>query len=307
MMARRSRVVFGGVALLLVLFQSSHPGPVLASGHGAGLGDTGARLSFAGEALPEGTPTRVDRWMEHFLMEGRPSFERFLAREGAYSEMLRSKLETRGMPADLSYAAMIESGFLSGARSSSTSALGLWQFLGATARAQGLQMDGWVDERRDPLRATDAALDYLASLHEGLGSWVLALAAYNAGPARVHAALAEVGITAPVTDEGAYWQIEERLPRETRNHVAKVLAASLVAERADRFGLLVTPDPPLRFDVVLVPPGTSLAQVARSLGTPVQTLRALNPHLLQGSTPPGRSMPLRVPEGRGSELAELLS
>lgn len=304
-MARRTTLLVGGPVLLLILFQSTHQGATIASGFGL-IEPLTPVFGFAGEELQGALDPRVERWIERYLTEERGGFETFLAREGAYGALVRAKLAERDMPEGLVYAAMIESGFLSRAHSPA-SASGLWQFLGATARAYGLTMDGWVDERRDPIRATDAALDYLSALHGEFGSWVLAVAAYNAGPARVHASLARLKIESPVADESVYWAVEHDLPRETRNHVAKVLAASLLASRAERFGLFVVPDPPLRFDLVLVPPGTSLVGVAQSLGASPATLRALNPHLIQGVTPPGRSMPLRVPEGRGPDLLGLVS
>jgi len=304
-MARSIRFLIGGPLLLLGLFQSSVQGSSTELGHEAPLG-LAPVFGFDDGVAFETLPPRVEHWIRRYLTEDRDGFEQLLIREGAFRELVREKLAERGMPDELRYAAMVESGFLVSARSD-REAMGLWQFLGATARAYGLTVDGWVDERRDPILATDAALDYLAALHDEFGSWMLAIAAYNAGPARVHRSLAAAGIPSPVSGESAYWRIEADLPFETREHVAKILATSLLSARAGRFGISVTEDPPLRFDLVLVPPGTSLIRVARVLGSSPEVLRALNPHLVVGQTPPGRSYPMRVPEGRGAELLDALS
>jgi membrane-bound lytic murein transglycosylase D len=245
--------------------------------------------------LPMEVNARVERWIDRFLAQDRHGFEQYLVREGLYGGMVRGKLRARGMPEQLVYLAMIESGFAPSA-TSPMAAAGLWQFLGATARSYGLSVDGWVDERRDPVRATDAALDYLEELHAEFGSWYLAAAAYNAGPHRVSQALRRAG-TNRGGDEDVYWRIIEDLPRETREYVPKILAAALLAEHAEHFGLDVEPDLPYLFDQVLVPGGTALARVAQAIDVSPTLLRELNPHLIRGVTPPGRSFPVRVPQG----------
>jgi membrane-bound lytic murein transglycosylase D len=257
--------------------------------------------------LPMEVNARVERWIGRFLGEERASFEQFLVREGLYGGMVRQKLRSRGMPEQLLYLAMIESGF-SASATSPVAAAGLWQFLGATARHYGLSVDGWVDERRDPVRATDAALDYLEELHEEFGSWYLAAAAYNAGPHRVAAALRRLG-SQDMTGEDAetlYWRIIEDLPRETREYVPRILAAALLAEQAAHFGFDVEPDLPYLFDQVLVPGGTPLTRVATALDVAPSLLRELNPHLIRGVTPPGRSFPVRVPLGESHRVMAAL-
>jgi membrane-bound lytic murein transglycosylase D len=245
--------------------------------------------------LPMEVNAQVERWIGRFLDQDRATFEEFLVREGLYGAMVRDKLRSRGMPEQLLYLAMIESGF-SASATSPVHAAGMWQFLGATARAYGLSVDGWVDERRDPVRATDAALDYLEELHAEFGSWYLAAAAYNAGSARVWEALRRHG-AAEGGQEALYWRIIEDLPRETRNYVPKILAAALLAEQAEHFGFEVERELPYLFDQVLVPGGTPLARVAETLEVPVSLLRELNPHLIRGVTPPGRTFPVRIPLG----------
>lgn len=255
--------------------------------------------------LPMEVNDRVDRWVRRFLTTERRTMEGYLMREGLYGGMIRGKLASRGMPEELLYLAMIESGFSSTA-TSGAAASGMWQFLGATARAYGLTVDGWVDERRDPIRATDAALDYLEELHGQLGSWYLAAAAYNAGPARVAQAMAQAGAREG-GDEELYWKIIEHLPRETREYVPKILAATLLAQQAELFGFEVEPSLPYLFDQVMVPPGTPMGQLARALEVSPSLLRELNPHLVQGVTPPGRSFLVRVPQGDSHRVVAFLS
>ena len=255
--------------------------------------------------LPVEVNDRVTRWMGRFVGDQRPTFERFLAREGLYGDMIRAKLRSRGMPEDVLYLAMIESGFYPLARSSAE-AIGVWQFMGPTARAYGLRIDEYVDERRDPIRATDAALDYLEVLHSRFGSWYLAAAAYNAGPNRVARVLRQHA-DSRTGDEELYWEIIEHLPRETREYVPRLIAATLLARQADEYGFTQETAQPYAFDRVWVPGGTSLATVAGSLDVPVGLLRDLNPHLVRGVTPPGGTYELRVPEGQSATVVAALS
>lgn len=255
--------------------------------------------------LPMEVNDRVERWVNRFLHQDRKGFEEYLVREGLYGGMIRNKLRSRNMPEQLLYLAMIESGF-SPAATSPVSASGVWQFMGATARAYGLVVDGWIDERRDPIRATDAALDYLEELHGEFGSWYLAAAAYNAGPARVRQAMRQSGVNAG-SDEEVYWTIIDRLPRETREYVPKILAAALLAEQPEHFGFDVEPSLPYLFDRVLIPGGVPLAVIASSLELPGSLIREMNPHLIRGATPPGRSVLVRVPVGEANRVVASLS
>lgn len=263
----------------------------------------GARLEsiVPSARLPIEVNGQVEKWMQRFMTDQKDQFQLFLGREGAYEGMIRGKLQERSMPEDLLYLAMIESGFSPRARSSAD-ASGMWQFMDGTARQYGLRMDEYVDERRDPVKATDAALDYLDTLHDRYGSWYLAAAAYNAGPSRVDRALARRRPWRTVGDEDTYWDIIDHLPRETREYVPKILAATTLAKQAQRYGFAVSATAPYEFDRVWVPGGTSLAAVARKLGLPSLRMRELNPHLLLGVTPPGSSFPVRVPKGSSDAL-----
>lgn len=246
--------------------------------------------------LPVEMNEEVEAWMERFLTDQRPAFTRFLEREGLYSEMIREGLRIRGMPEELVYLAAIESGYSPRARSR-VAATGMWQFMTPTAQAFGLRIDEYVDERKDPIRATEAALDYLQSLHDRFGSWYLAAAAYNAGPSRVARVVRRHAGDA-TGEEALYWEIVEHLPAETRAYVPKMLAAILLGQAAREYGFDVEPARPIRFDRVWVPGGTTLRRVAEAVDLPLTQIRELNPHLLRGVTPPGEPFGIRVPPGR---------
>jgi membrane-bound lytic murein transglycosylase D len=247
---------------------------------------------------------RVLGWMRRFLTTDRRTFEVFLSREGAFASLIRGKLAERGMPENLLYLAMIESGFSTRA-TSPVGAGGVWQFMSPTAKQYGLRVDRWVDERRDPVKATDAALDYLQWLHDRYDSWYLAAAAYNAGHGRVDRVLRRYA-DGMKGDEDIYWEIIEHLPRETREYVPKMLAASALAAEAERYGFEVRPQAAYEYERVWVPGGTTLASVAAEVGFEVSELRELNPHLIRSVTPPGTSYGLRVPVGRTHDVMAAL-
>ncbi len=257
-----------------------------------------------GMELPVEVNERVERWMQRFLTDQRGTFQVFLQREGRYAGMIRNKLRERGMPEDLLYLAMIESGF-SPAATSPVSASGVWQFMGPTAREYGLRITRYVDERRDPVKATDAALDYLQYLYDRYDSWYLAAAAYNAGPTRVSRVLRRHA-GGRYGDEQIYWQIINHLPRETRDYVPKILAATLLARDAEAYGFRYEASEPYSFERVWVPGSTHLSEVAKVLELPTSRIRELNPHLIRGMTPPGGSFALRVPRGKSQQVVAAL-
>lgn len=255
----------------------------------------GQAVRALGATLPLQMNERVEKWVQRFRTDQRPAFERLLERQGLYADMIRGKLRDRGMPEELLYMAMMESG-LSPWAVSHASAVGVWQFMGPTAQEYGLRVDEWVDERRDPVRATDAALDYLQHLRERFGSWYLAAAAYNAGPGRVERILRRHA-QGRTGDEEIYWEVLEFLPLETREYVPRLVAATHLAENAEIYGFDVDGVEAYAYDRVFVPGGTSLGRVARSVDADVRLIRDLNPHLLRGVTPPGEIYPVRVPVG----------
>jgi len=299
------RLAFGVMAalpvvLVMLAYQSERSASVRVELAGVPL----TTASLLETRLPMEVNEQVERWIHRYLGPDRESFEGYLVREGLYGGLIQDRLRERGMPEELLYLAMIESGFLASA-TSPVSASGVWQFMGATARAYGLTVDYWVDERRDPVRATDAALDYLEELHDMFGSWYLAAAAYNAGPAPVTQALARLGSTG-VGEEELYWKISEHLPRETREYVPKILAATLLAQQAEHFGFEVEKSLPYLFDRVLVPANTPLTRVAAALDVQPSLIRELNPHLIRGTTPPGGAHLVRVPQGDSHRLVASL-
>jgi membrane-bound lytic murein transglycosylase D len=260
--------------------------------------------ALAGILLPLEVNDRVEKWMRRFMTTDRRTFEVFLSRENIFASLIRGKLRERQMPEDLLYLAMIESGFSTRA-TSQVGAGGVWQFMSPTARQYGLRVDPWVDERRDPVKATDAALDYLGWLHERYGSWFLAAAAYNAGPGRVDRILKKHA-DGKKGDEDIYWEIIEHLPKETRDYVPKMLAALTLAQESGRYGFEVEPQKAYEFDRVWVPGGTSLSTVASKVGIELSELRDLNPHLVRSVTPPGTAYGLRVPLGASPRVMAAL-
>ena len=267
------------------------------------LADMGLELADA--RLPGEVNERVERWMVRFTTSHRAAFEETLSRAGLYSDMILGKLRARGMPEELVYLAMIESGFHTDARSY-VSATGMWQFMDPTARAYGLRIDRYVDERRDPVRATDAALDYLADLYQQYGSWYLAAAAYNAGPTRVSLAVARHS-DGQAGDENLYWEIIDHLPAETAQYVPKLLAARNLARYAALFELDVTLADPYVYDLVWAPGASSLAEIGKKMGLPDDRMSELNPQLIRGVTPPGAVYRLRVPVGHGYQAMAALA
>lgn len=256
-----------------------------------------------GSVLPLHVNDRVLAWMNRFRTGQRAEFEKVLKRRGAYQDLIRARLRARGMPEELLYLAMMESGLKPRAESAA-SAVGLWQFMAPTAQQYGLRVDEWVDERRDPVRATNAALDYLSWLHNRYGSWYLAAAAYDAGPGRLDRVLARHAADS-TQGEDRYWEVVEHLPRETREYVPRLVAASLLAQDADAAGF-ENDTAPYRYDRVFVPGGTSLRTVARILGVDTRVVRNLNPHLIQGVTPPNETYPVRVPVGTAGKVVAVL-
>jgi len=251
----------------------------------------------------------VAKFVDLFETEQTDRMALYLKRSGRYEGMIRSKLRARGMPEDLVYLSMIESGFNPNARSRA-SAVGLWQFMAPTARDYGLRVDSYVDERRDPEKSTDAALRYLQDLHNEFGAWNLAAAAYNTGDVRVARAMrAETG--AVKGEESDFWRIRDRLPRDTREYVPLMFAMAMIGKQPAKYGLdHVERWLPLRTDTVPVPGGMELERVAKAVGVDEADLRTLNPHLVKGVTPPNdRLYPVRIPDGRieayASEFAAL--
>src|SRR5258708_31902407 len=219
--------------------------------------------------------------------------------------MSRERLGAKKLPEDLLYLTLIESG-LSNTAVSRARAVGMWQFIAGTARLYGLTVDPWVDERRDPYRATDAAVNYLYDLWQRLGSVYLAAAAYNTGAGRIERGIGRLPGESDSVDDRTFFQLSDRryLRRETRDYVPKLIAASLIAKQPERYGFAVQALRPLVFDEITVSDATGLDVIARLCDTSVPALLELNPQFVRGITPPGRAVVVRVPRGRGTLVAE---
>lgn len=259
-------------------------------------------LTVLAHDLPIDLNDRVLNAVKFFqTARGQRILETGLRRAGRYREMITSTLREQGLPADLIYIAQAESAFQPHARSRAR-AVGLWQFVKFRGREYGLQVDWWIDERRDPVKSTRAAARHLRDLYQQFGDWYLVMAAYNCGPGCVTRAKARGG------DD--YWDMVERrlLPRETRNYVPIILAVTLMAKEPGRYGVNVIPDPPAAYDAVPVMRPVDLRSVAEALGLDLETLRDMNPHVLRGVTPPDRDdFMLYVPPGMGETLRAELS
>ena len=245
----------------------------------------------------------VERWAEFWRTRARRSFPESLDRMSWFGDAVNSTIERKGLPPSLRYLPIIESGYHPGAVSPAR-AVGMWQFMEPTARIFGMGVSPLVDERRDPLKSTEAATEYLGRLHSQFGSWFMALAAYNAGPSRVRQILDRHAPLHPPTDS-LLWSLRRHLPRETQDYIPKFFAAAMVAGNPEAHGFAM-PDPSSRFafDEVAVPDATTLDVVASAAGVTVEEIQRLNPELLRGMTPPGAETVVRVPAGTGEGFRE---
>ena len=213
--------------------------------------------------------------------------------------MIRAKMKAGGLPEDMYYLALVESGFDPHAYSRAA-AVGMWQFMTSTARDMGLRVDRWVDERRDPVRSTWAAVRFIRGLREEFGSLYLAAAAYNGGPGRVSRGLARYADDLEGTaGDDAFFVLAEKdyLRNETREYVPQLIAAALIAKEPTRYGMTLHALPPFAYDSVSVRGGTPIAAIAKAAHASTRDLLDLNPQLLRGMTPPRETFQVRVPVG----------
>jgi membrane-bound lytic murein transglycosylase D len=245
------------------------------------------------------TRAEVVKYIGMFSGEARERIAERFSRGTRYEAMIRRQLRDGGLPEDMYYLAMIESGFDPNAYSRAA-AVGMWQFMTATAKGVGLRVDWWIDERRDPVRSTTAAVAFLKGLNEQFGSMYLAAAAYNGGPGRISRGLTRYSDDlAGTAGDDIFFALAEKpyLKVETRNYVPQLIATALIGKEPARYGMTIVEQPPFTFDSVRVGPAVPLAVIARAAGTTVDALRELNPQLLRGMTPPRDSALIRLPEG----------
>ncbi len=257
-----------------------------------------SELQMPADLPPSDLPLTLNSQVEYFIKQfqgsSKASFTRWLTRSTRYIPMMRQVLHKEGLPEDLVYLAMIESGFTLHARSVAN-AVGPWQFMSGTGRRYSLRIDQWIDERRDPVKATVAAAMYLKDL-SGMfnGDWYLAAAGYNAGENKIFRAIDKYNTS-------DFWELTKGsyLKRETKEYVPKLLAAAIIAKDPLRYGFTeIASIPQVEFDTVTLAGQTDLNLVARLCGTTYETIRELNPALRQWATPPDYpGFELRIPKG----------
>lgn len=244
--------------------------------------------------IPLALNSKVEYFLYYFQTKGKQSFSRWLSRSSRYIPMMKEILRREGMPEDLVYVAMIESGFHMNARSWAN-AVGPWQFISDTGRRYSLRIDQWIDERKDPVKATTAAALYLKELYGMFnGDWYLAAAGYNAGENKILRAI-------NMYNTSDFWEISRGsyLKRETKEYVPKLLAAAIIAKDPARYGFSdIAYLPPIEFETVKIPSRTDLELVAKLTGSTYETIRELNPDLRHWCTPPNYpDFELKVPKG----------
>jgi membrane-bound lytic murein transglycosylase D len=233
---------------------------------------------------------KVEKAIEYFTSgKGRKVFTIWLQRAGKYEKLIKKILREEGVPEELFYLAMIESGFRPEARSWAK-AVGIWQFIYGTGRMYDLKASWWFDERRDPVKSTRAAASHLKNLYSRFGDWYLAMAGYNYSPGKIEKRLSKYGVS-------DYWDLP-RLPRETRNYVPTFIAAATIAQDREKYEFDIEHDPPLEIDTVTVRECVDLNVVADCVSSSFAEIKSINPALLRWCTPPDQGKwVLNLPKG----------
>ncbi len=237
----------------------------------------------------------VERFIKRFQTTGKKYFTKWLSRSGKYMPMIKEILRENDLPEDLAYLALIESGFSPHARSRAN-AVGIWQFMLWTGRYNGLRTDWWIDERKDPEKASKAAAKHLGDLYEQFDSWYLAAAGYNAGAGRIRKAIRKNHST-------DFWEIAKNrrtLKRETRNYIPKYLAAMIVAKNPEEYGFHdIKMEEPIAYKKIQVQGPTDIKVIARAAGVSLSEIKRLNPELRRWFTPPDYpGYEIKIPEDK---------
>jgi membrane-bound lytic murein transglycosylase D len=245
---------------------------------------------------------QVQYYLDFFMGKHRNSFAVWLSRSGRFLPMIQERLEEAGLPEDLAYLAMIESGYNERAYSRAR-AVGIWQFIKSTGINYGLEINTYVDERRDPVKSTQAAVSYLGDLYSEFGSWYLAVAAYNAGEGKIRRAIKKYSTT-------DFWEIAQGnyLRLETKRYVPKLIAAILIAREPEKYGFAkIEYEPPLAYETVEVPRWTAFKAVALAGDMEPELLKRYNNELRKEFTPPHKvSYPFNVPVGKKEQVEKNL-
>lgn len=265
--------------------------------HMATLIDSLARTNVVEEEIEVEYNKKTQHWIDYFRGSGRKHFSRWLDRTGELRDVIEPILLDVGIPRDLLYLAVIESGLNMSARSY-MKAIGPWQFMAGTAKLFGLRINWWLDERKDIVAATYAAANYLKYLHELFDSWPLALAAYNSGEHRVAYAITRQRTT-------DYWRLQ--LPTQTMWFVPKFMAALAIGRNPEAYGFQRPADDPLEFDIIEVDRPTELRAIASAAGCPLEEIKRLNPHFKKWCTPPDMVVEVKVPKGSAGQCLDNLA
>jgi membrane-bound lytic murein transglycosylase D len=243
----------------------------------------------------------VEKFVDAMIAEGeyRNRISTGLSRAGDYLPMIRAKFRAAGLPVEISYLPLIESAFSVKAYSRAR-AHGMWQFMSATGRHYGLEVGSLVDERRDPVRSTEAAVAYLTDLYREFDDWYLALAAYNSGAGNVRRAIRKSG-------SRDFWTLQRYLPRETRSYVPAFIASIIIAKDPETWGFPVPEERDWDYDRVDVPDALDLQFLADRTSFSVDELRDLNPAIRRDLTPANRVTWLWLPKGEGQEVVTVLA
>lgn len=242
---------------------------------------------------------QINRIIEYFSTRERERFQKWLNNAGLYKEHMLPILREYGLPDELFYLALIESGFNPVAYSYAH-ASGPWQFIASTGAIYGLKRNWWIDERRDPIKSTYAAAKYLSKLYKEFDDWFLALAAYNTGESRVWRAIRREGTR-------DYWKLRS-LPKQTRNYVPTLMAGITIALDPEKYGFENEPEDTWKWDEVVIDRCYEFEDIAKVSGVSSTLLKKYNPELRRWITPPENDKYiLRVPVGKGAGLADKLA